>query len=128
MKYLTAEDILFLHYKAIEDFGGSHGIRDQGRIISVVAAPQQEVFGEQQYKTIYEKAAVYTRSIIGDHPFSDGNKRTAIIAAGVFLIQNKQMIVSPKKELEDFAVRVSTDKLSVEEIAVWLKNNTKKDE
>src|ERR1039458_1499006 len=87
-KYITLEEILRLHFQVIEDFGGSHGVRAEGRLKSVVQAPQQVVFGEEQYSSLYEKAAVYLRNIIGDHPFSGGNKRTAVTVCGIFLARN----------------------------------------
>jgi len=58
-KYLALEEILRLHYQVITDFGGSHGVRDERRLESVEAAPKQEVFGAEQYESVFEKAAVY---------------------------------------------------------------------
>lgn len=120
MRYLALEEILRLHFQVVEDFGGLHGVRDENRLKSVVAAPKQEVFGEEQYKMVHEKAAVYLRNIIADHPFVDGNKRTAVTSAGIFLARNGVQLQADSKELEDFAVRIATDHLSVEEIAAWL--------
>ena len=125
VKYLSVEEILILHYKIIEDFGGSHGVRDENRLRSVESAPAQAVFGEEQYVTIFDKAAVYVRSIIGDHPFSDGNKRTSITVAAIFLARNKYLLTAEPKELEDFAVQVAVDHLDIPTIAAWLKSNTK---
>lgn len=123
--YLTVEEILRLHYKLIDDYGGSHGIRDEGRLKSVMEAPRQEVFGVEQYPGLTEKAAVYVRNIIGDHPFSDGNKRTGITVAGIFLLRNGLKLTAAPKELEDFAVKVATDSLDIPEIAAWFAANTK---
>jgi death on curing protein len=124
-KFLSVEEILILHYKLIEDFGGSHGVRDENRLKSVVLSPAQEVFGTEQYPTIYEKAGVYIRSIIGDHPFVDGNKRSGITVAAVFLLRNGIKLTARPKDLEDFAVKVATDHLSVEQIAAWLRANSR---
>jgi death-on-curing protein len=124
-KYITIEEMLRLHFQVIEDYGGSHGVRDEGRLQSVVQAPSQIIFGAEQYSTLGEKAAVYIRNIIGDHPFSDGNKRTGITVAGVFLLRNGVKLTATPRELEDFAVSVATDHLSVEEIATWLRTHTK---
>jgi death on curing protein len=124
IKYLSVEEILLLHYKVIEDFGGSHGVRDENRLKSVEAMPKQEVFGKELYPTIYEKAAVYIRSIIGDHPFSDGNKRSGITVAAVFLMRNKVDLSATNKELEDFAVQVAVEKLDVPKIANWLQKHS----
>ena len=124
-KYLSGEEILRLHFQVIEDFGGSHGIRDEGRIKSVVNAPAQAAFGAEQYPTIFEKAAVYLRNIIADHPFVDGNKRTAVTVAGIFLMRNGYNLTAASKQLEDFAVEIATKKPDLKEIANWLKQNSK---
>lgn len=124
MRYLTFEEILRLHFQVIEEYGGSHGVRDEGRLLSVVDAPAQSVFGSDQYETIHDKAAVYIRNIIGDHPFSDGNKRTGITVAGVFLLRNGHRLTATPRELEDFAVSVATNHLPVEDISLWLKAHT----
>ena len=123
-KYLSLEEILRLHFQVIEDFGGSHGVRDEGRLKSVIQAPKQVVFGEEQYSSIYQKAAVYLRNIIGDHPFTDGNKRTAITVCGIFLARNSSTLKAQPKELENFTVQVATDHLNVYEIANWLESNS----
>jgi death-on-curing protein len=124
LEYLSVEEILRLHFQIIEDFGGSHGVRDEGRLQSVVDAPRQEVFGKEQYPTIYEKAAVYLRNIIGDHPFSDGNKRTALTVCGIFLGRNSKGLTADPKDLEGFTMKVATDHLSVADIAAWLESHT----
>lgn len=124
VKYLSLEEILRLHFQIIEDFGGSHGVRDEGRLQSVVDAPRQEAFGQEQYTTIYDKAAVYLHNIIGDHPFSDGNKRTALTVCGIFLERNNKGVMASPKELEDFTVKVATDHLSISDISAWLESHT----
>ncbi len=124
-RYIAEQEILLAHFKLIERYGGSHGVRDLERIKSVVAAPKQEVFGVEQYVSLFEKAAVYLRNIIGDHPFADGNKRTGISIAVVFLQLNGQHIKAQKGELEDFAVRVATEHLDVPAIADWLEQHSK---
>jgi death-on-curing protein len=125
MKYLTLEEILRLHFQIVNDFGGSHGVRSEDRLKSVIDAPKQSVFGEEQYQGVFTKAAVYARNIIGDHPFADGNKRTGITSMSIFLLRNGYTLTATPKELEDFAVQIATDHLSVEQIAEWLKTNVK---
>lgn len=126
MKYLSAEEILLIHFKLIERYGGSHGTRDLERVRSAAVTPSQEVFGQEQYPDLFEKAAVYARNIIADHPFTDGNKRTGVTAAVMFLKQNNRVFVAKAGELEDFAVRIATDMLNVKEIAAWFKEHSKK--
>ena len=120
---ITLEEILRIHFQVIEDYGGSHGVRDEGRLKSVVNAPKQNIFGAEQYSSLLDKAAVYLRNIIGDHPFSDGNKRTAITICGIFLLRNGRELKASPKSLEDFIVSVATEHLSVEDISIWLENN-----
>lgn len=123
--YLSVEEILRLHFQIIEDFGGAHGVRDEGRLQSAANAPAQEVFGRAQYRTVYEKAAVYLHNIIGDHPFTDGNKRTALPVCGIFLERNSRSLTASPKDLEDFTVKVAVDHLSIPDIARWLEDHTK---
>ena len=125
IKYLNLEEILRLHFQVIEDFGGSHGVRDESRLKSVVNSPKQVVFDEEQYSSLYQMAAVYLRNIIGDHPFSDGNKRTAITVCGIFLSRNSIIISAKPKDLEEFTIKVTTEHLGIDEIAEWLSNNSK---
>lgn len=122
-KYLTLEEILRLHFQVVEDFGGSHGVRDDNRLKSVAVAPKQEVFGQEQYPTLFEKAAAYFRNLVGDHLFVDGSKRTAVIVCGIFLMRNGVKLNAVPKELEDFAVQIATERLDVPSIAVWLKSH-----
>lgn len=124
-RYLTEQEILLAHFKLIERYGGSHGVRDLERIRSVIAAPQQTAFGMEQYPDIFEKAAVYIRNIIGDHPFADGNKRTGMTVGIMFLQLNGKVFSAKQGELEDFAVRVATDHLDVPTITAWLQAHTK---
>jgi death-on-curing protein len=125
MQYFRLEEILQLHYLVVKDFGGLHSIRDEGRLKSVVEAPMLEAFGVEQYQTVHQKAAVYARNIISDHPFVDGNKRSGITCMAVFLGRNGVILGARPKDLEDFAVKVAVDYLNVDQIADWLQLNSK---
>lgn len=125
MKLITLEQLLMLHASAIELFGGGEGVRDMGRLDAAIATQTQEVFGEELYPTLLLKAAALIRGIIGDHPFADGNKRTALVV-GVTLIEvNGHNFTSETGEIEDFAVRVAVEHLSVEDIAKWLEEHSR---
>ena len=126
MVYLSAEEILLIHYKLIEHYGGSHGTRDIERVKSAAVAPAQEAFRQEQYPSIFLKAAVYTRNIIADHPFADGNKRTGMASAAMFLKKNGYEFVAKQGEVEDFAVYIATKKPDISEIASWLKKHSAK--
>jgi len=121
---LSLEEVLRLHFQVIEDFGGSHGVRAEDRLKSVVQASKQILFGREQYPSLYEKAAVYLRNIIGDHPFKDGNKRTAVTVCGIFLARNGIILTASPKDLELFAIKIATSHLEIIEITEWLEANS----
>ncbi len=123
--YLNLEDVLRLHFQLVKEFGGSHGVRDESCLMSVIEAPKQVVFNKEQYPTVFEKAAVYLRNIIGDHPFNDGNKRTAITVCVIFLERNEKYLITNPKDLETFTIKVVTNHLEITTIAEWLKIHTK---
>lgn len=125
MKYISLEQLLSLHVLAIEQFGGSDGLRDLGRLEAALASQRQEVFGEESHQGIYEKAAALCRSIVGDHPFVDGNKRTAMLVATTFMEVNGVTFAAEKGELEDFAVQVAVGHLDVPAIAAWFQTHSK---
>jgi death-on-curing protein len=127
MKWLNLQDLELIHMQIIDVSGGSHGTRDSGRLKSALASMQQSAFGQDLYPTVFDKAAVLARGVISDHPFIDGNKRTGMMSAIVFLNLNKVDTVGIKdKELEDFAVKIAVEKLDVKAISAWFKTNSKK--
>ncbi len=124
MKSLTLEQLLQIHTLVVQKTGGSAGVRDLGRLESVIASQTQFVFGEELYVGLFEKAAAIIRGIIGDHPFVDGNKRTGMLSGLTFLALNGFQFKGEEGLIEDFAVRVAVDHLSIKEIADWLKQNS----
>ena len=125
MVSLTLEQILQLHALVLVKDGGAGGVRDIGRLEAVVSAQHQVVFGEELYATVFTKAAALMRGIIGDHPFTDGNKRTAMLAGLTLLEVNGYNFTAQRGELEDFAVRIATDHLDIDAIADWLKRHSR---
>lgn len=126
MRKLTLEQVLQLHVLVLQQTGGGEGLRDLGRLESVIATQTQEVFDEELYVGVYQKAAAIARGIVSDHPFIDGNKRTAILVATTFLSINGYFLTAEAGELEDFAVKIATEELDVPDIAIWLQDRTKK--
>lgn len=125
MKLFDVADIELIHLQIIDASGGSHGARDRGRLAAVIATQTQEVFGKELYPTFHDKAAALARGIIADHPFFDGNKRTGIMLAIIFLENNGYRTVIDDKELEDFAVQIAVERLDVPAITLWLKERSK---
>lgn len=124
MTALTLEQLLELHALVIYQTGGSSGLRDIGRCEAAIATQTQAVFGEELYPYLIHKAAALIRGIIGDHPFVDGNKRTAMLAGLTFLEINGVHFTAQKGQVEDFAVRVATEQLDVPAIASWLRQHS----
>ncbi len=125
MRFLTVEEVLYIHFQVIDRFGGLHGVRDIGGLESAVARPRTTVFGNDAYPTLIEKASAMLHSLILNHPFFDGNKRTAFASVGLFLHLNGISITGAHQEIGDFVVRAADRHLSVETIADWFSNHTK---
>ena len=126
LKYLFEEDILLIHNRVIDRVGGLHGIRDRNAIQSVTGQPRQAVFGKELYATPFLKAAVYARNIIAHHPFLDGNKRTGISVASVFLSDNGYAIEAKEGEFYSLAMHIAEDKWDYEEIVEWFESHATK--
>jgi death on curing protein len=125
MKYLTPEQVLFIHSRLITETGGAHGVRDLGLLESAIARPQATFDGKELYSDIFSKAAALMDSLVNNHPFVDGNKRTGITAAGLFLRINGWELTSSSKDVETITMRVATEGIENEELAQWLKENCK---
>ena len=96
--YLSIEDVLRLHERAIGRYGGMAGVHDRGALESSVAQPQTCVYGQERHSTLSEKAAAYCFFITRNHPFFDGNKRTGLLAALYFLTKNGVAALSLDRE------------------------------
>jgi len=122
--YLSVDQVLAIHDRMVKRFGGSFGIRDLGLIDSAVARPQASFGGQDLYENIFDKAAALLQSLLKNHPFVDGNKRTALTSAGLFLKENGWKLKNTHKEEVEFAVAVDNQHLPLEEISQWLKEHS----
>ena len=126
MRYLAAEEILVIHSKIVEKTGGAHGVRDVGLLASSASRPQMEFGGKELYKGLFAKAGAYIDSLAKHHVFIDGNKRTALSVAGVFLALNGYQTTFPIKASERFVLAAAQRQRTLEEIATWLKTCSRK--
>ena len=124
MKYLTAEQILFIHARIIDETGGAHGIRDVGLLQSAAARPKATFGGDELYPDIFSKAAALMASLAKNRPFMDGNKRTAAASTGLFLQVDGLLLEAPQTTLEQFALTIAVGKLAPGEAIAWLKKYT----
>lgn len=124
--YLTIDEVIEIHRLMIEEFGGRPDIHDFTLLHSAVERPKATFGGDDLYPTIFEKATALIQSLILNHPFDDGNKRTAITACSRFLFINGLYLKLPQKESIHFTLDIDSHKLSFTQIARWLKKQAKK--
>lgn len=115
---------LQLHELSIIKYGGSNGTRDEGLMESAIARPYQTFGGEDLYPTAFEKAAAIVESIIINHPFVYGNKRTGFLAMLAVLEESNIAINVANEDIYSFVIKTSTGESKFEQIVEWLKENT----
>jgi death-on-curing protein len=118
--FLTVEDILEIHRQVIAATGGLDGLRDVGLLDAAVHRPQAGFGGVPFYPDLHEQAAALLHSLATNHPFGDGNKRTAFTAADVFLRLNGGRLTAGEDEKYDFMMKVAASRLSFQEITQWM--------
>jgi death-on-curing protein len=124
IRYLTLIEILELHRRILEQSGGALGIRDMGLLESAIAQPRMTFGGEDLYPSLLEKAAALGFSIIMNHPFVDGNKRTGHAATETFLVLNGLEINASVDEQERVVLAIASGKQERAVFVEWLQQNT----
>ncbi|MHC4697370.1 MAG: type II toxin-antitoxin system death-on-curing family toxin [Planctomycetota bacterium] len=115
--YLSEQEIVEVHRWVIGRIGGKTGIRDRNALESCVAQPKTAVFGTERFATVFEKAAAYCYYIIRLHPFLDGNKRTGLTDAIVFLLDNGWRPSFDEDEMYRTITHVATGDVDIDELA-----------
>lgn len=123
MIFLTVEEVIQIHDELVAAYGGLHGIRDMGLLISAIEMPKASMFGEYLHESIFDKAAAYLFHIVCNHAFIDGNKRTGAACALVFLAQNGSQEKHNLSEFEEMVCKVSKNEFSKEQISGFLKSS-----
>ncbi|MFZ5586875.1 MAG: type II toxin-antitoxin system death-on-curing family toxin [Thermodesulfobacteriota bacterium] len=136
---VNLENVVFIHeflvdyFQATEDPISPAGVKDVNLLASAVARPFQSVGGEEAYGDVFAKAAALFHSLIHNHPFHNGNKRTALIAAGVYLDDNGFWLDGcSDEELFEFTRKVAAHEITEEKrleldyIAEWFRANSRK--
>ena len=122
MVKLSKEQIILLHSMAINKTGGLDGIRDEGLLESAINSPFQSFGGVELFPQIESKAAHLAFNIINNHPFLDGNKRTAFFAMVQFLEDNDIDIQIETDQAVNLMLDIATDKLTIKDAAKFLKS------
>jgi death on curing protein len=117
---LDVEDVLLIHAEQLARYGGSQGIRDRGLLESAVAMPRASAGGEFAHPDLFAMAAAYAFHIAQNQAFVDGNKRTALLAAIVFLDLNGIEIADPEGRLYEAMIAIAEHRLDKTGLAVLL--------
>jgi death-on-curing protein len=123
VRYLTLSEVLELYRRIMEQSGGSVGIHDLGALESALAQPRVTFGGEELYPAVIEKASALGFSIIKNHPFVDGNKRTGHAAMETFLVLNGYEIEATVDEQERIILQVAAGELGRDEFTDWLRSH-----
>lgn len=126
MRYLTLSEALELHERIIAQTGRSSGLREVGGLESALAQPRMTFGGAELYPTIAEKAAALGFSIIQNHPFVDGNKRTGHAAMEIFLVLNGYEIDKSVDEQETVILQVASGLLTRSAFTNWVNSSIRK--
>lgn len=112
-----------IHEVLIEQFGGGSGIRDKGALISAINRPFQTFRDEELYPSIVHKAAALIESILINHPFIDGNKRTGYVLMRLLLLSNNYDLQASEDDKYDFVIEIAAGKMKFERIVAWLESH-----
>ncbi len=116
-KYLTKDEVVFIHQYLIDEFGGFHGVRNNSSLESAVMRPKSGY-----YKDIYEEASALMESLALNHSFVDGNKRISFFATDVFLRMNGYYINCETEEAYKFFIEnLEKNTFRFNNILNWLK-------
>ncbi|MBI4056723.1 MAG: type II toxin-antitoxin system death-on-curing family toxin [Elusimicrobia bacterium] len=126
MIYLYPIQVLYLHKRVLEISGGSSGVRDEGLLESAIYRPQASFGGSDLYPDLFSKTAALGHSLIKNHPFVDGNKRTGFEAMRLMLRLNGWDVQVGEEEKFRFILSIaSSHEVDEHAIAQWLEKNSK---
>ena len=118
--FLTLDEVLALHEDQIRRYGGAAGLRDLDLLSSAVAVPRVTFEGALLHESLAEMAAAYLYHLAKNHPFLDGNKRTALAACLAFLWLNDREVDATEDELTELVLGVAAGSVGKAEVAVFL--------
>lgn len=119
--WLLKRTVVAIHSEQLSEHGGLVGLRDEGLLESALARPQNLVaYGSP---SVGQLAAAYAYGIARNHPFIDGNKRTALVTAVTFVLINGERFEGSEVEATEVMLALAAGQLSEEELAVWFEKN-----
>lgn len=117
---IRIEEVEHIHNLLIEEFGGTKGIRDYGALEAAINRPFATFDQQELYPDPIDKAAAILESILINHPFIDGNKRTGYVLMRLLLLQSAQDIQAGQEEKYNFVISIATGELTFEGIKKWI--------
>lgn len=126
VKYLSIDQAHEIHRKILERAKTKGIVRDFALLHSAIERPRATFGGRSLYPSVFAKAAALLQSICLNHPFTDGNKRTAWITTGTFLWINGWHLMAKRMEAADFMIKVDNQKPDIVKITAWLKEHSRK--
>jgi death-on-curing protein len=125
MKYLTPTDLIVIHELLLNEFGGMRGITEAGfgRLEAAAAAPRASMFGVDIYADLAEKAAALCQAVVRAHPFSDGNKRVALVALDLFLGQNGARLYATNDQAYATIMALARGEIGHAALAAWVERH-----
>lgn len=121
-RWIDRRALELLHEESLAEHGGSDGLRDSGLLDSALARARN-IFSYDEVRDPFRLAAAYAFGIAKNHPFVDGNKRAAFLAAALFLQLNGQALKADKAEAVVVMVDLAAGRLKEAQFAEWLRNN-----
>lgn len=119
--WLLEETVIAIHYRQISEHGGGEGLRDAGLLLSALARPKNLLAYTKPRPDLAALAASYAYGIARDHPFVDGNKRTALVAARTFLLLNGVNFEASQDEKYLTFLRSAQGSITEEQLADWIR-------
>ncbi len=123
--WLLEEAVRAIHQRQIAKHGGSSGVRDKSLLISALARPQNLLAYSEQVPDLATLAASYAYGIARNHPFVDGNKRTALVTARTFLLLNGVDLQATQEEKYLTFLRLGEGTISEDQLADWIRQRLK---
>jgi death-on-curing protein len=120
--FLSLAEVIQIHADQINRYGGQGGVRNFGLLESALAQPEASFAGEWLHQGLDGMAAAYAYHLCQNHPFVDGNKRTALACALVFLELNGLGVQDPKGVLKDAMLAIASGKMQKTQFAQLLRN------
>jgi len=117
--FLSVEQVLDIHARLVQDFGGDALVRDQGLLESAVHLPQSTFDAKFLHGSLPEMAAAYLFHLCMNHPFVDGNKRTALATAEIFLILNGLQLTADNEAVYELTMAVAASRTSKDEVVAF---------